>query len=1139
VHLENERLRGEIEAAYDTIKAQSRQLSHLWSAATEATRHAAGASFAASLRASASADFVPPRSALLHSAPYIGGSEVSSSEECPAPSVARPASGKASPAVGASALSAARSRPSSRSGVGGAGAPPLPPSASVVSSPALSAGSCAGALPPTPVGQPGLFRPAVRPLKSYLSRTMLTRLGPGVLDDLLADKRQDVHADGDSHEDHTGPFELSRACTTSSALSPSNAGKWLPSETGTLRSSGSGDATCSSTRASESSPAGGLPFASHAHFAEAPARRKLGDRPPSQGHLGQLPDKVRPCGGIEAAAVAAPVGQRFGSGAVGAAAAESPDVGKRLAPRLPAPTGDARGCFLRSSADTCNTDAPPSPSALPARPPASAARCAPPPSPPAASPLVTPPAVSQGSSLLAPQLGSAPLAPALSPLAEPVAGTAASAPLQHVPKLRRSSSSITASVAVPGSSAGKTGDKQMQQQQRTAASSATSGRCTEARTKLAHAASARHLGGVDRGGDVEKKLLEKGRSSEQLLDSRQIDADYKSPFAKRLQSWMSHGRGLVGAGLGRADSVSDLSFGDGAESVASSMGWASPMSRRSARSSGGGRTARAAVQRRGAEETCRCMTAPQTARLAADRLSEASSPSCFASLAAIGVAESPKDIVTQPSPSKLWAASSERQLPAHDCEERLRPEKLERKEREWQEQLEREERQRQAMGSEERRRRELQEREEISRREHQEREEREKRERRDREDRELEERKRRELEEREAREKDRERKEREERERKEREAAQRKDREERERREREEREREEREARERKEREERERKEREVRERQEREERERKEREDRAQQDREAQEKEREERHKMQQRGPTTVLGQAQKGASSSDSEEDKAEGAQSSSGSDSDEDSVAAAAKSGAKPGAGAVAVSPAARAVAVRSSDSDSGSSSDAGPPKGTPSPSAARLGSGALPVSRLSPTSSSQGSAWFAGSPASAASRQTEFTVNLIKAGRSLGVDITTTSNSVLISKITMDGLISEWNKKNPQHQVAEGDEIVGVNGMRGSGDTLKAGIIQTTSELTLVFRKGLSRQLSGGQRTASQPSSPVAAQEAQQAPSSYPKPPSDSSSDLVHNLGIASEDESDDDSSQKSGSDGVSLPSLPTGRIADTE
>mmetsp|Transcript_93281 Transcript_93281/g.273063 ORF Transcript_93281/g.273063 Transcript_93281/m.273063 type:complete len:129 (+) Transcript_93281:67-453(+) len=70
--------------------------------------------------------------------------------------------------------------------------------------------------------------------------------------------------------------------------------------------------------------------------------------------------------------------------------------------------------------------------------------------------------------------------------------------------------------------------------------------------------------------------------------------------------------------------------------------------------------------------------------------------------------------------------------------------------------------------------------------------------------------------------------------------------------------------------------------------------------------------------------------------------------------------------------------------------------------------------------------------------AAPRRKEWTVTLKKASAEsrLGVDIDFSDGVVMIIDKVNEGLVSEWNKLNPDKEVSTGDSVVSVNGHWGS-------------------------------------------------------------------------------------------------------
>merc|ERR1712130_543086 len=69
--------------------------------------------------------------------------------------------------------------------------------------------------------------------------------------------------------------------------------------------------------------------------------------------------------------------------------------------------------------------------------------------------------------------------------------------------------------------------------------------------------------------------------------------------------------------------------------------------------------------------------------------------------------------------------------------------------------------------------------------------------------------------------------------------------------------------------------------------------------------------------------------------------------------------------------------------------------------------------------------------------------------------VGLDYITGGGSLLVTDIS-DGLVSDWNKKNPpENQVTLGARIVGVNGFMGDSESLLAMCkTETTIELKIV-------------------------------------------------------------------------------------
>mmetsp|Transcript_55307 Transcript_55307/g.154032 ORF Transcript_55307/g.154032 Transcript_55307/m.154032 type:complete len:288 (+) Transcript_55307:76-939(+) len=57
-------------------------------------------------------------------------------------------------------------------------------------------------------------------------------------------------------------------------------------------------------------------------------------------------------------------------------------------------------------------------------------------------------------------------------------------------------------------------------------------------------------------------------------------------------------------------------------------------------------------------------------------------------------------------------------------------------------------------------------------------------------------------------------------------------------------------------------------------------------------------------------------------------------------------------------------------------------------------------------------------------------------------SLGIRVRPNKNFLEVSQMKNDGLVPDWNRRNPDKVVQEGDRIVEVNGRRGNVDELKA-------------------------------------------------------------------------------------------------
>merc|ERR1740120_410070 len=77
--------------------------------------------------------------------------------------------------------------------------------------------------------------------------------------------------------------------------------------------------------------------------------------------------------------------------------------------------------------------------------------------------------------------------------------------------------------------------------------------------------------------------------------------------------------------------------------------------------------------------------------------------------------------------------------------------------------------------------------------------------------------------------------------------------------------------------------------------------------------------------------------------------------------------------------------------------------------------------------------------------------EYEVEIQKAeGAKVGIDVDTDAYEVqLLITLVKEGLVAEWNKRNPAARVEPGHRIVEVNGVAGSAAQLKAEVKRCSS------------------------------------------------------------------------------------------
>eukprot|EP00913_Durusdinium_trenchii_P009297 g8736.t1 len=70
------------------------------------------------------------------------------------------------------------------------------------------------------------------------------------------------------------------------------------------------------------------------------------------------------------------------------------------------------------------------------------------------------------------------------------------------------------------------------------------------------------------------------------------------------------------------------------------------------------------------------------------------------------------------------------------------------------------------------------------------------------------------------------------------------------------------------------------------------------------------------------------------------------------------------------------------------------------------------------------------------------EVHFKLNLVKssAAHSLGIDVDLTDGNAILVEAVHEGLVLEWNRRNPTNAVQKHDRIVAVNGIEGNADLM---------------------------------------------------------------------------------------------------
>jgi len=84
--------------------------------------------------------------------------------------------------------------------------------------------------------------------------------------------------------------------------------------------------------------------------------------------------------------------------------------------------------------------------------------------------------------------------------------------------------------------------------------------------------------------------------------------------------------------------------------------------------------------------------------------------------------------------------------------------------------------------------------------------------------------------------------------------------------------------------------------------------------------------------------------------------------------------------------------------------------------------------------------------------------EFTITVKKTqgGPRLGVDVDLSDGVCLLIDKVNDGLVSEWNKSNPEKEVRKDDRVVSVNGASGNAQEL-AEVCKRDEVLNMVIER----------------------------------------------------------------------------------
>mmetsp|Transcript_85782 Transcript_85782/g.161526 ORF Transcript_85782/g.161526 Transcript_85782/m.161526 type:complete len:136 (+) Transcript_85782:82-489(+) len=94
-------------------------------------------------------------------------------------------------------------------------------------------------------------------------------------------------------------------------------------------------------------------------------------------------------------------------------------------------------------------------------------------------------------------------------------------------------------------------------------------------------------------------------------------------------------------------------------------------------------------------------------------------------------------------------------------------------------------------------------------------------------------------------------------------------------------------------------------------------------------------------------------------------------------------------------------------------------------------------------------------FAGS--SSGSRRVEFKVHIKRQkGEKLGLEAAQIDDVQLLVETVRDGCLKEWNLQNPESAVQPGDELIEVNGQRGTASQLVQAC-GSSDDMVLVFKR----------------------------------------------------------------------------------